>query len=120
MYDYIGKLRGKVQKAGMPAKEIRQALHLAKTPNFLNKKERAYFCSLRSNDMKLIKKVYGGDDSNEIKAEVAEKDWNSKLVKLMLALNWQSSICDLPDGSSYNKDDEILLWNDGEVYEKFM
>ena len=70
--------------------------------------------------MQLIKKLYNGDGSQEVETEVAEKDWISTLVKLMLALNWQSSIGDLPEGSSYSKDDEILLWNDGEVCDKFM
>ena len=120
MYEYIDKLGGEVEKAVMTAKEIEQALGLTKTPNFRKKTEKAHFCSLRSNDMQLIKKLYNGYGSQEVEAEVAKKDWISTMVKLMLALNWQSSICDLPEGSSYSKDDKILFWNDGEVCDKFM
>ena len=120
LYDYIGELKGKVQKAVMAAKDIEHVLGLTKTPNFHKPKERAYFCSLRSNDMKWIKKLYEGDDSEEVKAEIAKKEWISPLVQLMLALGWQSSIRDLPENSSYSEDDEILLWNGGEVCEKFM
>ena len=69
--------------------------------------------------MQLIKKLYD-DGPEEVEAEIAEKDWISTLVKLMLALDWQSSIGDLPDGSSYSKDNEILLWNEREVSENFM
>ena len=69
--------------------------------------------------MQLIKKLYD-DGPEEIEAEIAEKSQISKLVDLMLALDWQSSIDDLPHGSPHSKDNEILLWNEREVSENFM
>ena len=69
--------------------------------------------------MQLIKKLYD-DGPEEVEAEIAEKDWISILVKLMLALNWHSSIRDLPEGSSISRHDEILLWNDSVICDKFV
>ena len=120
LYEYIDKLGGKVVKAGMAAKEIQLALGLKTTPSFRKPKEKAYFCSLRSDDMELIKKLYQGDDSEEVKAEMAKKEWLSPLVMLMQALGWTSSINGLPENSSLGADNEILLWNSGEVMEMFM
>ena len=68
--------------------------------------------------MQLIKKVYD-DGPQEIEEELAEKPWIKKLVNLMLKLQWESSISELPQGSPYNKDEEILLWNE-EISENFM
>ena len=34
----------------------------------------------------------------EVRAEIANRDWISSLVKLMLDLKWHSSIDNLPDG----------------------
>ena len=55
-----------------------------------------------------------------IEAEVAGKEWISELVKLMQALNWSSSINDLPQGKSIDKDDDILLWDDSVICDNFM
>ena len=68
----------------------------------------------------MIKKLYDGNDSENIEAEVAENKWISELVQLMQALNWHSSINDLPQGSSISRDDEILLWNASVICDKFM
>ena len=70
--------------------------------------------------MKLIKKLYDENDSENIEAEVAKKKWISELVKLMQALNWSSSINDLPQGKSIDKDDDILLWDASAICDNFM
>ena len=118
LYAYVDTLEKKVEKAGMKAKEIEQALCLKRTPDFRKPAEKACFCSLRSNDMQLIKKLYD-DGPQEIEEELAEKPWIKKMVDLMLKLHWESSISELPQGSPYNKDDEIFLWKE-EVSESFM
>ena len=114
------ELKGKVNRSKMPAVDIQSVLFLTKKPNFQKKAHRAYFCSLKSDDMKLIKKIYEKkNDSEEFRAEIANKEWIPSLVRLMLDLNWSSSVKDLPDESKYNEENEILLWNPI-VSEKFM
>ena len=114
------ELKGKVHRSKMPAVDIQRVLFLTKKPNFQWKAHRAYFCSLQSDDMKLIKKIYEKkNDSEEFRAEIANKEWIPSLVRLMLDLNWSSSVKDLPEESTYNEEDEILLWNPI-VSEKFM
>ena len=56
LYNYIAKHKGKVQKAVISGKEIAKALGLTETPDFRTS-DKAYFCSLRSRDMQLIKKL---------------------------------------------------------------
>ena len=120
MYAYVDTFEQKVEKAGMKAREIGQALCLKRTPDFRKPTEKACFCSLRSNDMQLIKKLYDENDSENIEAEVAKKKWISELVKLMQALNWSSSINDLPQDKSISRDDEMLLWNASVICDNFM
>ncbi len=114
-----GELKGKVKRSKMPAADIQSVLGLTEQPNLKSKTDRAYFCSFKSDDMKLIKKLYVKNDSEEVRAEIANKEWIPSLVRLMLDLNWHSSVKDLPDESTYNEEDEILLWNPI-VSEKFM
>ena len=70
--------------------------------------------------MQLIKKLYDENDSENIEAEVAKKKWISELVELMQALNWSSSINDLPQGKSIDRDDDILLWDASVICDNFM
>ena len=122
LYDYIEHLNGKVIKAKMTGAEIQIALGLKRTPNFRRQKEKSYFCSLKSDDMKCIKKLYKGDDSSEeVIAAIAEKKWLQPLVKLMRALNWSDSIDGLPDNNSIGEETSILLWNvDDDFVDMFM
>ena len=69
--------------------------------------------------MQLIKKLYDGNDGENIEAEFAENKWISELVELMQALNWSSSINDLPQGKSIDKDDDILLWDASAICDNF-
>ena len=92
---------------------------LTETPDFRTN-DKVYFCSLRSKDVQLIKKLYDENDSENIEAEVAKKKWISELVKLMQALNWSSSINDLPQDKSISRDDEMLLWNASVICDNFM
>lgn len=114
-----GELKGKVKRSKMPAADIQSVLGLTKQPNLKTKIDKGYFCSFKSDDMELIKKLYVKNDSEEVRAEIANKEWIPSLVSLMLDLKWCSSIRDLPDESTYNEENEILLWNPI-VSEKFM
>ena len=118
LYEYIKKLDGKVSNAKMTGAEIEMALGLKRTPNLRIQKEKAYFCSLKSDDMKYIKQLYKGDDScEEVIADViAEKQWLLPLVMLMQALNWSNSIDGLPDDNTIGDENLILLWNPGEEF----
>ena len=118
---YIDGLKeGKVKRTVMSAEDIELALNLTTRPNLKSKTDRAYFCSLQSDDMKLIKELYGGDASEEVQEEIVNKTWISPLVELMQALKWDSSIDGLPASSTFKEPKDMLLWNGNVVSERFM